>query len=212
MKASDITVVRLGGIYYKIEKNASLTKLDPAWGEPPKGVTKMKYPEKNASLFYIGEMHFALDVDWRLWSLCAHEWRPSGTDAWKEGHCGCFLSLEEDVYEIRRGDSVYRVDKDGYERVIEKSLDEMLKEIAARVDLIEYKVGEGVFALLSDKSVDIGCSDLKKVLEQNGMITAIHSTNERTLYRLNKEKVAVVPFFVQNVGIVRKVHKDLVTP
>ncbi len=174
----------------------------------------MKYPEKNAALFYIETMHFVLNEEGQLWSLCEYEWRHPGEKKWNYGYHDGYLHVGKDTFEIREicKKVYYRVDRNGYELVVEKSLEEMLKEIAERVDLIEYIIGEAMFALMANASVNIGCASLKRVLEENGMVTVIHSTNERTLYRLNKEKVTVLSFFEQHSDQVRELHKKLVTP
>ncbi len=174
----------------------------------------MEYPEKNSIEFCVGAIRFFLNDRGELWNAgkCFYEWRQPGERTWTEASGYGYLPVGKDTFEIREiGKKVYyRMDRHGYELVVEKSLEEMLKEIAERIDLIEYTNGS-MFALMSDRSVNIGCIDLRTVAATNGMLTLIHSTNERTLYRLNKEKVRVLPFFEQHGDKVRELHRTLVT-
>lgn len=208
----DVTVLSLGGKYYKLELNGGLTPLDPNF-RIPKGDNKMKYPEKNATMLHIGSIPFVLDEQGRLWGLWDYEWRRPGEETWKEGVHNCFLPVGDKAFEVRKtgGDKIYRVDKDGYELVEETPLDQMLKEIAERIDMLEFK-DNILFALMSDKSANIGCPDLLNVLVKNDIVVPIHVTKERALYRLNKENVRVLPFFEQYKSRVKSLYEALVKP
>lgn len=152
----------------------------------------MQYPEKNAREFSIGALHFYLNDKGELWGVGSrkYEWRHPGNNKWAEASgCG-YLPVRMEAFEIREtGKKVYyRVDKDGYERFEEKSLEEMIKEIIGKVDFIERR-GQIVYALLPETEVAIGCIDTIKVLEDAKLIQVVHSSEERSLYLVLKNKV-----------------------
>lgn len=151
-----------------------------------------KYPEKNAREFRIGAMHFSLNDVGDLWNVgsCVYEWRYPGETEWTKTSGHGYLPVGRNTFEIREigWKSYYRIDKDGYELVVEKSLEEMLKKIIEKVDFIECRT-QMVYALLPETEVAIGCIDAIKVLEDAKLIQVVHSSEERSLYLVLKNKV-----------------------
>lgn len=157
----------------------------------------MEYPEKNAREFRIGAMHFSLNDAGELWNVggCVYEWRKPGEREWTEASgCG-YLPVGRDTFEIRElgWKSYYRIDKDGYERIEEKSLAEMIEKIVEKVDFIERRK-HVVYALLPDRVVAIGCEEAVTVLEDANLIQPVHSSEEQSLYLVLKNEINEIHF------------------
>ena len=142
-----------------------------------------KFEGTAAMMVKIGSQSFVLEGS-KLWALNDGKWRRPGEEDWKNAQHGCYFDLNEAPYEItnKSVSTVYRVSINGFKEVPEVTGEYMLHAIAQKLDLLEYSNGR-VAALQEKERVDLGCQELMFILEASKMVTAIHRTSERTLYR-----------------------------
>jgi len=131
----------------------------------------------------IGTQRFVLE-GYKLWSLEDGEWRFLGEKDWRDRHHGSYLSIAGNPIEIKDAASglVYLVSIHSFEEVHEVSTEYMLHAIAQKLDLLEYS-GSRVYALQEKEKVELGCQELAVILEASKLVTILHRTSERTLYR-----------------------------
>jgi len=142
-----------------------------------------KFEGTAATMVKIGSQRFVMEGD-KLWSFEDGEWRYQGENGWRGRHRGSYLSITGTPIEIKDASAglIYRVSIHGFEEVHEVSIEYMLHAIAQKLDLLEYS-GSRVYALQEKEKVELGCQDLAVILEASKMVTILHCTSERTLYR-----------------------------
>lgn len=84
--------------------------------------------------------------------------------------------------DIKYRDAFFRVYKDGFEEVPAITRETMIREIAKKLDLLEY-TGGSLYALQANEKIKLGCTTVVGILSDLGAITIVHNVKERTLYR-----------------------------
>lgn len=142
---------------------------------------KKKFEGNDCLFVTISKLDF-VKRDHEFWILDKHQWRRGDGHEWNEGLPGCYHNLNN-PREIKGTDgSIYRIDMEGFEEFPYVNIKEMITKIAQKLDLLEYAKGR-VYALREKDSVNLGCMALKETLQRTKMITVIHSTPGRDLYR-----------------------------
>lgn len=139
-----------------------------------------------AKSVFIGDMHFMLKGNDRLYSLGDVKWRTQGTSAWNRASLGCNFYLGSGYrFEISSlsCDDVYLISQEGYEKIAPKSIKTMIEDILEKVKVIEYRDGQ-VFAITMSDEVLIGCKDILVLLGSQHMLKLIHESMHRALYEV----------------------------
>ena len=144
-----------------------------------------KFEGTAAMMVKIGSGRFSLEGK-KLWAFNDGKWKFPRETNWTRFYHESFFDLCDTPIEIKDESLglVYRVSINGFEEVPEVSAEYMLHAIAQQLDLLEYSNGR-VWAMQAKERVDLGCQELMFILEASKMVTGIHRTSERTLYRFS---------------------------
>lgn len=134
----------------------------------------------NGKLFFIDN-----GIMWPTWGC---EWRKVGTKKWYPLAPGGFLHIQGLAAELKVGRVQYFIDEFGWEEVAGVSIEEMLKAIVDKIELLEYRDAR-MYAMLKDSTLELGCRELRSILISEDMVTEVHHGAFREIYRINKDKV-----------------------
>ena len=143
-----------------------------------------KFEGTAATMVKIGTQSFVLEGNKKLWALNDGKWKFPRETNWTPFSHGSFFDLCDTPIEIKDSTLglVYRVSINGFKEVPEVTDEYMLHAIAKKLDLLEYS-GSRVYALQEKEKVELGCRELAVILEASKLVTILHRTSERTLYR-----------------------------